>query len=99
MAPADLIEDLLRAARELDLLPPAERECLVERAANDIAELRERLEARKPAKLALGFVSDVQALRQYVQAGSDVLMGTVLIAFAEEIRRLRVLAWEADHAF
>lgn len=29
MAPADLIEDLLRAARELDLLPPAERECLV----------------------------------------------------------------------
>ena len=98
MAPTDLIDDLLRAAREVHLLPPAEREYLVKRAASDVAELRERLEARKPANLP-GFVSDVQALRQYVQAGSDALMGTVLIAFAEEIRRLRVLAWEADQAF
>lgn len=97
MAPTDLIDDLLRAAREVHLLPPAEREYLVKRAANDVAELRERLEARKPANLP-GFVSDVQALRQYVQAGSDALMGTMLIAFAEEIRRLRVLAWEAEQA-
>lgn len=98
MAPTDFIDDLLRAAREIHLLPLAERDCLVERAASDVAELRERLEARKPAKLPLGFVSDLQALRQNSQAGSDVLMATVLIAFAEEIRRLRVLDWEADQA-
>ncbi|MBB6179996.1 hypothetical protein [Pseudorhizobium flavum] len=98
MAPTDLIDDLLRSARELHLLPLAERECLVERAASEVAELRERLEARKPAKLPLGFVSDLQALRQHGETGSDVLMGTVLIAFAEEIRRLRLLDWEAEQA-
>lgn len=98
MAPADLIDELISAAGGVHLLTLLDRQRLVERAADEIATLAQRLEFLRPAASDHGFVSEVPAMRQHGHEGPDLLVGSVLVRCAEEIRRLRVLVWEASRA-
>lgn len=91
----DFIAELVRAANEVHLLAPAERRRLLERAAAVIAAQRELLELRdKVVPPSRGVVSDLDAMKQHAREGADVVVRSVLLLCAEEIRRLRILARE-----
>lgn len=89
----DFIAELVRAANEVHLLGPAERRRLIERAAATIAAQRELLDLHdKVVPLSRGVVSDLEGMKQHAPEGPDVVVGSVLLLCAEEIRRLRILA-------